>query len=272
MKTSGSGDPAWIERAPESGSDPARAPVVMLHGIGGGKAQWTAQLEALAAAGWRAIAWDMPGYGESAMPDGRYAFPELASALMRMLDALAIAKAVVVGHSMGGMVALEAYAQFPERIRGLVLSCTTAAFGSADGTFQRKFLDDRLQPLDAGHGMAAVAAGQIPRMMSRSAPQSARDQAIDIMSGVPEATYRAALGCLVAFDRREALGMIDVPVLALAAAADALSPPAVMERMASRIDGAEFAVLADCGHLANLECPDAFSAAVLEFVDRRCLD
>ena len=264
--------PAWIERTPESGFDPARAPIVLLHGIGGGKAQWTAQLDLLAAGGWRALAWDMPGYGDSAMPDGRYSFPELALSLMRMLDALSIGKAIVVGHSMGGMVALEACAQFPERFRGLILSCTTAAFGSADGMFQKKFLDDRLKPLDAGLGMSAVASEQIPRMMSGNAPQSARDQVLAIMNAVPEATYRTALGCLVTFDRRDALGTIGVPTLALAAARDTLSPPAVMERMASRIDGVEFAVLPDCGHLANLERPDAFSAAVLEFVERRCRD
>jgi pimeloyl-ACP methyl ester carboxylesterase len=262
--------PAFIERRPEQGVDATRAPIVFLHGIGGGKAQWTAQLDALAAGGWRTLAWDMPGYGDSALPGGLYRFDALAVSLGRMLDASSIDQAIVTGHSMGGMVALEACAQFPDRIGGLVLSCTSAAFGSADGRFQQQFLDDRLEPLDAGLGMAAVAAQQIPRMMSASAPQLARDQAMNIMSAVPEATYRAALSCLVTFDRRDVLGTIHVPTLVLAAADDPLSPPRAMERMAARIDGAEFEVLSGCGHLANLERPVAFSAAVLDFVDRRC--
>jgi pimeloyl-ACP methyl ester carboxylesterase len=262
--------PAWIERKPDGVPLSRRLPIVLLHGIGGGKAQWAPQLDALSAAGWHAIAWDMPGYGESALPDAPYTFETLAAALIRLLDALGAAHAIVVGHSMGGMVALQASAQFPERIGALVLSCTSAAFGSPDGAFQRQFVEDRLAPLDAGRGMAAVAAQQVPRMMSPSASQPAREQAMAIMSAVPEPTYRAALRCLVTFDRRDALALIGVPTLVLAATADPVSPPAVMERMAGRIAGAEFDVLGDCGHLANLERPEAFSAALLDFADRRC--
>ena len=262
--------PAWIERPPAFGSDPAKPPVVFLHGIGGGKAQWPPQLELLAQRGWRAIAWDMPGYGDSAMPDREFTFAELAASLVRMLDALTAERAIVVGHSMGGMVALEAYARYPGRFAGLVLACTSAAFGSRDGAFQQRFVEERIAPLDAGLGMSAIAAQQVPRMMSRDAPQSALGQGIAIMGAVPEPTYRAALRCLLTFDRREVLGVIDTPVLVLAAASDAQAPPAGMEKMASRIPGAEFVVLPDCAHLANLERPVAFSEAIAEFIERRC--
>jgi pimeloyl-ACP methyl ester carboxylesterase len=262
--------PAWIEGKREGAPVPGRLPIVLLHGIGGGKAQWTPQLAALSAGGWRAVAWAMPGYGESAPPADPYTFETLAAALVRLFDALDAAKAIVVGHSMGGMLALQASAQFPERIGALVLSCTSAAFGSPDGAFQRQFLLDRVAPLDAGRGMADVAAQQVPRMMSPSAAQPAREQAMAIMSAVPEATYRAALRCLVTFDRRDALALVSVPTLVLAAAADPVAPPAVMERMAERIPGAEFDMLGECGHLANLERPAAFSGALLDFADRRC--
>jgi 3-oxoadipate enol-lactonase len=107
-------------------------------------------------------------------------------------------------------------------------------------------------------------------MMTPGAAQSAIDSAIAVMSAVPEATYRAALACIVTFDRREVLGRIDVPVLVLAAASDAQAPPAGMERMAGRIPGAEFVVLPDCAHLANFERPAAFAEAVGEFIARRC--
>ncbi|MEO7760775.1 MAG: alpha/beta fold hydrolase [Casimicrobiaceae bacterium] len=253
--------PAWIER----GKQTTRPPIVMLHGIGGGKMQWAAQVELLTDAGWRAIAWDMPGYGESAMPGAEYTFSALAAGLRRLLDALAIERAIVVGHSMGGMVALEAYAQFPERFAGLVLACTSAAFGGTSGEFQRRFVADRLAPLDAGLGMPGMAAQQVPRMMARDAPTSAREAAISIMGAVPEPTYRTALRALATFDRRDVLGLIDVPTLVLAAADDVQAPPEVMEKMASRIVGAEFEVLTGCGHLANIEQPAAFAAAVAGF-------
>jgi 3-oxoadipate enol-lactonase len=260
--------PAWIGEDGAIGHA-GRPPIVMLHGIGGGKAQWAPQLDLLALHGWRAIAWDMPGYGESQMPAGDYTFAGLAASLTRLLDALAIERAIVLGHSMGGMVALETYAQAPERFAGLVLACTSSAFGKAEGDWQRRFISERLAPLDDGLGMAGMAARQVPRMMSETAPEEAREQALAIMSAVPEATYRAVLRCLVTFDRREVLPQISVPTLVVAAAADSQAPPPVMEKMAGRIAGAEFEVLAGCGHLANLEQPTAFGGLVTEFLERR---
>ncbi|MEO8135946.1 MAG: alpha/beta fold hydrolase [Betaproteobacteria bacterium] len=266
---SGGPVPAWIERTAGNGTDAARPPVVLLHGIGGGKAQWTTQLDLLADKGWRAIAWDMPGYGESALPAADFGFAALAQSLVRLLDTLEIGRAIVVGHSMGGMVALEACALAPGRVAGLVLACTSAAFGKTDGAWQQQFIVERVAPLDAGLGMTEVAARQVPRMMTAAASTAVREQAIAIMSAVPEATYRAALASLSRFDRRDVLRLIAVPALVLAASDDAQAPPAVMEKMASRINGAEFAVLPDCGHLANLEQPVLFADAVLEFLERR---
>ena len=260
--------PAWIGADAASGHA-ARPPVVMLHGIGGGKAQWAAQLDLLARHGWRALAWDMPGYGESALPAGDYTFAGLGASLLRLLDALAIPRAILLGHSMGGMVALEAFAQAPGRCAGLILACTSPAFGRADGDWQRQFIGERLAPLDAGLGMPGMAARQVPRMMAEAAPAAARERAMAIMGAVPEETYRLALRCLVTFDRREVLPAIAVPTLVLAAAGDSQAPPPVMEKMAGRIAGAEFEILPGCGHLANLEQPSAFGATVLEFLERR---
>lgn len=260
--------PAWTGEDGALGHA-SRPPVVMLHGIGGGKAQWAPQVDLLALHGWRAIAWDMPGYGESALPAGDYTFAALGASLLRLLDALSIERAIVLGHSMGGMVALEACGQAPGRCAGLVLACTSAAFGKADGDWQRQFVGERLAPLDAGLGMPGMAARQVPRMMTAAAPPEALERAMAIMGAVPEATYRAAMRCLVTFDRRDVLPRIEVPTLVLAAAADEQAPPPVMEKMAARIHGAEHAVLPACGHLANLEQPALFGRAVLEFLDRR---
>ena len=266
----GGGVPASIRNSPVPGHA-QKLPVVLLHGIGGGKEQWSPQLDQLAEHGWRAVAWDMPGYGESAPLSAPCTFEALASAVIRLLDALAIERAILAGHSMGGMVALETCALHPDRVAGLVLACTSAAFGSKDGAWQRRFIDERLAPLDAGRGMSELAARQVPRMMTRHAAPEARERAIAIMSAVPEATYRLALECLVTFDRREALARIAVPALALAASDDVQAPPAIMEKMAQRIAGAEYELLTNCGHLANLEAPAAFGAAVVDFLDRRLL-
>ena len=83
---------------------PTQPAVVFLHGVGGGRHGWAAQQTHLAALGWRSLAWDMPGYGDSPMVTP-YDFAQLAQALWQMLDAAHIDQAVLVGHSMGAMVA-----------------------------------------------------------------------------------------------------------------------------------------------------------------------
>jgi pimeloyl-ACP methyl ester carboxylesterase len=147
-----------------------------------------------------------------------------------------------------------------------VLACTSPAFGNADGDFQKRFVGDRIGPLDAGKTMADLAPALVQRMIGPAAAPAGSAYAVQIMSAVPPPTYRAAVRCLVTFDERASLSGIRVPVLCLAGEADQTAPAKVMERMAARIPGARFASLPGAGHLPNLETPDAFDDAILEFL------
>jgi 3-oxoadipate enol-lactonase len=266
--------PAFVE---QGGGDTA---VLLLHGIGGGAAIWgdeaSGTARAVADAGCRAIAVDLPGYGASSSlgpPD----MDRMVGALQSLLDHLRAGRTVLVGHSMGGMVAQELLARTPRRgpgaagrprVDGLVLACTSAAFGRADGNWQAQFLADRLAPLDAGLGMAAMAARLVPGMVSPRASTAAVRVATDIMARVPEATYRSALQAIAGFDRRAELAAIAVSTLLLAAQHDRTAPPEIMQRMASRIAGAEYVCLDGAGHVAHVEQPAAFNAAVVDFLQR----
>lgn len=252
--------PAWAE----SGCSP-RA-VLFLHGVGGGKELWHRQIDHLAQRGYRAIAWDAPGYGDSPAPV-RFDWPELREALLRLLDHLAIGRVALVGHSMGGMIAQDFAAEHPERLAALVLSGTSAAFGNPDGAFQQKFLAARLGPLDAGGTMAELAPGIVREVIGTSADPDGVALATEVMARVPDATYRAAIAALVTFDRRAALSTIAVPTLVLAGENDRNAPPAMMERMAARIPHARYVCLARAGHLANVEQPSAFEMALDDFLD-----
>jgi len=245
--------------------------VVMLHGVGGGKEYWTPQIESLAAAGYRAVAWDMPGYGESPAIEP-YDMAGLARSLAGLLDVLAARRVVLLGHSMGGMVAQEAMIRGPQHIAGLILSATSPAFGKADGAWQQDFLRQRLGPLDAGRTMAEVAAALVPDMIGAEAEPAGVRLASEVMARVPPDTYRKALHAIVGFDRRAALPSIRVPMLAIAGERDRTAPPAVMEKMASRIPDAAYMLLPGCGHLANLERPRAFNDAVLGWLKKRFPD
>lgn len=243
----------------------AGAPAILfLHGIGGSSEAWAPQLAHFGRS-WRALAWDMPGYGASA-PVAAPGFAAWAEALDRVVATLGT-RPVIVGHSLGGMILQEWLARRPDGARAAVLSATSPAFGGKDGDFQRRFLADRLGPLDAGRRMADLAPAIVAGLMAQGAPPSARAAAEAAMAAVPPDAYRAALQALVGFDRRDALPAIRVPVLALAGAEDRTAPPAVMEKMAAKIPGAAFRVLPGVGHLANLEDPAAFDGAIESFAE-----
>jgi len=242
-----------------------RRTVVLMHGIGGGGETFAPQLEALADA-FDVVAWNMPGYGGSEL-DGAMTFAGLAGALEGLLDKLGVAQADLVGHSIGGMIAQEFVATHPGRVRSMVLSGTTAAFGSKDGSFQEKFVNDRLAPLDAGQTMADLAKVAAARLVGPDADPMAGPLIQAAMTAVPPATYRAAIRCLASFDRFADMATISVPTLLVAGEVDRNAPARTMESMSRKIAGARYACLPATGHMAPLEQPAAFNALVREFLD-----
>jgi 3-oxoadipate enol-lactonase len=250
--------------------------VLMLHGIGGGHLAFAPQVETLAAAGYRAVAWDMPGYGHSP-PIEPYTFKGLAQSCIDLIDALQCEHVVLVGHSMGGMVAQEVVARRPERVSRLVLCGTSAAFGKrSDGrdteAWAKQFVSQRTAPLDAGQSMADVASRLVPQMIGPGSLPEGLKLAEHCMASVPAATYRRALDCLVTFDRQADLAGIGVPTLLIGGEFDRVAAPAVMKQMAATIPQARYAELPGIGHLMNLEAPEAFDGLLLDFLNQPAPD
>ena len=261
--------PSWIEAGPVD----AKTTLVFLHGIGGGKKGFQSSVDCFASKGYRALAWDMPGYGDSPLT-GTLSFDSLAKSLERMLNQAKVQKAVLVGHSMGGMVTLQAWTHCPERIEGLVIAASSPAFGQQDGDFQQQFVAQRLAPLNAGKTMAQVADRLVPSMVAPQAlpvgamlpdypPGLALAHAC--MSAVPPNTYRASLQALVTFEQRAALPSISVPTLCLAGEFDKTPPPEVLRRMAKKIPGAQYQCIPGVGHLMGFEQEAPFHQAILNF-------
>jgi 3-oxoadipate enol-lactonase len=239
--------------------------VLMLHGIGGGHLSFAPQVESLASSGYRAVAWDMPGYGHSA-PIEPYTFKGLAESCITLIEGLRCEDVVLVGHSMGGMVAQEVVARRPGLVSRLVLCGTSASFGKPDGDWQRDFIAQRTAPLDAGRTMAQLAEQLVPQMVGPgSLPEGVR-LAQHCMSQVNPSTYRRALEALVTFDRRANLGNIHVPTLLIAGEHDRNAPAAVMKKMSQAIIGSTYFEMRGIGHLQNLEAPEEFDAAILNFL------
>jgi len=239
-------------------------PVIFLHGIGVGARSFAPQMASFAARGYQPVALDLLGYG-GREPVEAMSFEALAEDVEVAIAGLE--RPVLVGHSMGGMVVQTMLRRSPDGYRAAVLSCTSPAFGNPSGDFQRKFVAERLAPLDAGRTMAQNAAAAADGMMGPNPDQAGRALFIEQYAAVPEATYRAAVKCLVAFDERASLPNIAIPVLCLAAEHDRNAPPPVLEKMAGKIPGAYYLCLSGLGHVPNLEAPAAFDQAIFNFLD-----
>ncbi|MFY8105305.1 MAG: alpha/beta fold hydrolase [Elstera sp.] len=244
----------------------ATAPVVFLHGLGLDGRCWTPQIEALRAEGITCHTWTMPGHGGAPWDGQPLSFAGLTVALIDFLDTHEIATAHLVGHSMGGMLALEVAATAPERCRSLTLIGSSAMFGSADGSFQRQFLAERLGPLDAGSRLADLAPALVADLCLPTTPREKVAACVEAMAWMDEAAYRAALACLVTFDRRATLAGLTMPVLCLAGEQDRQAPPQGVERMAGKIPGARFLCVRGAAHLMSLEAPDAIIHAISDFI------
>ena len=247
----------------ESSSNPI--PVVFLQGIIGTAQLWEPQVTSFRAAGFEPVPLDLPGYG-ARTPVDHMTFDMLAEDVENAVDERGLDRPVIVGHSFGGMIAQTALRRRPQDYRAAVLSGTSPAFGDRSGDFQKKFVADRLAPLDAGKTMADLAPGTADQLMSAQTSAHNRALFIEVMGAVSPRTYRAAVQCLVDFDERANLGQIQVPVLCIVGELDRNAPAPMMERMAGKIPGAEYVCLPGLGHMPNLEAPQVYDAAIIAFL------
>lgn len=253
--------------ASDSTASSAPLPALCLHGIGGDYSSFQPQLEKLGHER-HTLAWNMPGYGRSAALES-VDFKSLAQSVIQLLDALAIEKVDLVGHSIGGMLAIEAALRYPDRVRSLVLIATTSAFGGRDDSFKQEFLKARLAPLDAGESMARLAERFVPEITGTVIEAHHQKLAVASMAAVPEATYREILKCLVTFNRREDVKSLSQPCCLIAGSVDRSAPAKTMDKLSGNLPDAEFHCIEGAGHLTNLEAPDAVNGIIDEFLNRQ---
>jgi 3-oxoadipate enol-lactonase len=248
----------------EAAGDVALPPLVFLHGIGGAARAWRGQLDAFSDR-YRAVAWDMPGYGGS-VPLQSVSIASLADALQDFLQQVGAVKPVIVGHSIGGMIVQQLLAKNPDIARAVVLAQTSPAFGKPDGDWQKNFIDARLGPLDRGETLVTLAPSLVKELVGDDPDVRGMDLARDCMAAVPPAGYRATMLALMGFDLRAALKNIAVPTLVLSGSKDINAPAPMMAKMANYIPGATYIEIEGVGHLVNLERPAAFNAALDRFL------
>ncbi len=248
----------------EAAGKPTSPPLVFLHGIGGAARAWRRQLDFFGDR-FRAMAWDMPGYGGSA-PLATVSIATFADALQNFLREVGATKPILVGHSIGGMIVQQWLTKHPDIAAAVVLAQTSPAFGKPDGDWQKEFIGARLGPLDRGETMVSLAPTLVSELVGEYPDSSGMEIARDCMAAVPEASYRASMLALLGFDQRNALKNITVPTLVLSGSRDKNAPAPMMAKMATYIPSATYVELEGVGHLANLERPVAFNAVLDSFL------
>jgi pimeloyl-ACP methyl ester carboxylesterase len=241
----------------------AEVPVVLLHAFPLDRSMWVPVAERLAAATVPAVAIDLPGLGASPLPDGT---PDLASSargVAGVLDALGIARAVVVGVSMGGYVALTLLRDRPERLAGLALVDTKAG---ADGDEARANRERIAAAVEGDAGTRALAP-----MLDGLLGATTRAQRPDVVERV-RAGVAAARVEGVAWSQRAMAARPDyaallptatVPSAVVVGAQDALTPPSIARATAQALADSVLTVLPSAGHLSPLEDPEGVAATLL---------
>jgi pimeloyl-ACP methyl ester carboxylesterase len=232
----------------------ARPPLVLVHGAGASSVVWLDVVRRLAGRR-RVIAPDLPGHGQSD-PWHEISLDAYRDAVGTICARLGVGRAVLVGHSLGGAVALRTALAFPDKVAALVLVATGARLKVAPALFEaiaHRF--DRFPEVIGKLGYAPSTPREIVERWLAVAVQAPQE----IVAG----DFRAVDG----FDVRERLKELKMPSLVVGAADDLLTPPKLSEELAAGLGNARAVIVPHAGHFLFHERPDAFHAALDPFLD-----
>lgn len=243
-------------------------PVVLIHGFPLCRRMWQPQVDALTAQGYRVICPDLPGFGDSAPLAEPASMAHYADAVIGLLDQLGIERAVVGGMSMGGYVLLNLASRYPERLLGAMFLVTRAAADDAAGQAKRSLL---VEELKGGNRMIVPDAfAQV--LFAPSTPQQKPELVAEVRGWMevasPEGTIYGLLAMRDRADYVEALPQLDLPALVVGAEHDLAVLPEHSRALGEGLPQAELKIIAGAGHMANLEQPEAFNEAIVDFLQQ----
>jgi 3-oxoadipate enol-lactonase len=239
--------------------------VLLVHGYPYDHTIWEAQMTALE--GYRRIAPDLRGMGQSDAPDLGYSMATYAADLAALLDALGVGEVVLCGLSMGGYIAFEFLRTWRRRVRGLVLLDTRAEADSSEGRRAR----DAAAALARDGGAAAIAEEMLPKSLTPATLARSPEMAERVRAMMAATPVAGIIGALTAMrDRVDSSPLLptlgDLPTLILVGELDEPTPPSRSQAMAEAIPGARCVVIPRAGHLSPVEGADRVTQALREFL------
>jgi 3-oxoadipate enol-lactonase len=240
-------------------------PLLLIHAFPLDRTLWRAQIAGLASI-YRVVAPDLRGFGQSSETTGEIVTMEqYAADLKSLLDSLNIKRAVVGGISMGGYVALAFYAQYADRVKGLLLANTRATPDTEEGKQTRLANVQKIGDTGPGFLIESMA----PQMLGSAARAEIEVAVRGMMLRQRAPGLMSALrGMAARPDRTSLLRFATVPVLIITGSEDKLISPADSEAMQTLIPNSTLVSIPEAGHLSNIDKADAFNQAVREFHGR----
>ena len=237
----------------------------LLHGIGGNRGQWAAQVEALSSE-FATFAWDARGYGDSHGPQVT-SMRDFAEDLMRVLDRLELDRVIAVGHSMGGRILMEACALMPDRLGAIVLSGAQAGFLAHLNETQRRDYVAIREGIFTGNEVLPEAARRVARQVL---PQDVTDaviaQLVSDFSRLDREGYLAALNASAGWEQSDILSGLKMPVAVMGGALDTVCPPAECHRIAGLLGQGPATILDGVGHMPQIEALTTVTECLFDFI------
>ena len=239
------------------------APVLMLcNSLGTTLEMWEPQLDTLLTQ-FQVLRYDVRGHGQSDVPAGPYSIEQLGRDAIALLDHLGITRVDFCGLSMAGMTGMWLGTHHPHRVKRLALCNTAAKLGTAE------LWNARLEVLHK-EGMVGMTASILDRWFTQGfqkrAPQVI-EQVRGMLLDTPPAGYEANVRAIIAMDQRTEISRIDLPTLIIAGRHDGSTPPELGLEIHQLVSGSQYVEL-DAAHLSNWEQADAFSAALMNFLNQ----
>jgi 3-oxoadipate enol-lactonase len=210
----------------------------------------------------RLIRHDKRGHGLSDCPPGPYSIRDHSDDLAGLLDYLQVNEAVVIGISVGGLIALDYAINHPQQVKALVLSDTGAKLGTAD------YWNERIEAVRA-NGLAHLAEPILTRWFApiflEQRPTEYQGYA-NMLTRTPAAGYNGTCAALGAADLREPARTITAKTLVLCGAEDQATPPEIGRELAQTLPNARFELIDQAGHLPCIEQPEAMAAKIDQFL------
>lgn len=243
----------------EAGEKGENLPLVFLHGVGSDKSVWDFQLKELSKKR-RVVAFDYPGYGESDLPEKDLTRSEIARYIFGAMNAIGIERAHICGLSMGGVIALEMFAQNSNRIASLILANTFARHpaGAEMAARSLDFVERK--------SMREFAEQRVDFLLAPETSIDVRCQTIETMARIDKKSYAWASRAVWTADYIDLLAKINVPTLIIGGDSDQPTPPALSRELAYNIKGAKMVIIQNAAHLSNLDKPLIFNELIEKFI------